>query len=440
MAVSLVPEHLRKPELIFEVTSRGLVPEGDVKGLRPQLRACLSQERSWQSSFDLEEETLACKTRFEELEDDIDSASLILAGSAKAKMGSQILHWRARMELLASAPEVSSDIQDWANASAEKLKLALEILNGAKSVKEKGASFMDAAKATHNQLSLKLPTANTTGESSLSAPATLSGPPVFHRSGINSLVEEKTGEGCGMMAQPFSMFAKLPHPLSAILQNFPRVDGLDLNALLAFLDETFRVRAFPGMTDSAVMEILASYCLRPLRDRLLDCLGRGVSFDTFHAEVIEFFIPARVMERLRVERVYRPQAPGETLSQYVGEIRSLAQVLRLSLSEGQLVDLIVEGIKPQDRSRFVFCSKPNSFADLDRLSRFSSGVEDCDFQRNALWGSVPPGPFGPPAPLQPRQPMPNTRREPPVCYGCHQQGHVRRNCPQAPKQEESPKN
>ncbi len=149
MAVSLVPEHLRKPELIFEVTSRGLVPEGDVKGLRTQLRACVSQERSWQSSFDLEEETLACKTRFEELEDDIDSDSLVLAGSAKAKMGSQILHWRARMELLASASGVSSETKEWANASAEKLKLALEILNGAKSVKEKGASFLDTAKANH---------------------------------------------------------------------------------------------------------------------------------------------------------------------------------------------------------------------------------------------------------------------------------------------------
>lgn len=439
MALSLVPEHLRKPELVFEVTARGQQAQSDVKGLRVQLRGCLAQERSWQDSFDLEEEILACKTRLEELEDDLVDASLALAGSARAKLASQILHWRARMELLAYAPAVTTEVQEWAKTATEKLKLALEVLNESKSVKEKGASFVDHAKDP--SLSLHIPSPKASAESTKSAPASSSAPPVFEKSVTNQVFENKTALGNESVVRPFSMFAKLPHPLSAILQNIPRVDGLDLNALLAFLQETFRVRDFPGMTDSAVMEILTSYCLRPLSDRLLDCLKRGVSFDTFHAEVLDYFVPTRVMERLRVERVYRPQAPGEMLSQYVGEIRSLAQVLRLNFSEGQLVDLIVEGIKPQDRSRFVFCAKPTTFAELDRLSRFSSGIQDCDFQRNLCWGQFPPVPLGPQvAFVQPGPPVPNTRKEPPVCFGCRQKGHVKRNCPQAPKKDSEPKN
>ncbi len=73
---------------------------------------------------------MACKTRFEELEDDLEGASLALTKSARSKMGSQILHWQARMELLISAPEITSEVQERAQTSAERLKKALEILNG----------------------------------------------------------------------------------------------------------------------------------------------------------------------------------------------------------------------------------------------------------------------------------------------------------------------
>lgn len=46
MAVSLVPEHLRKPELIFEDTYRGQEAAKEVKDLKVQLRGCLGVPRS----------------------------------------------------------------------------------------------------------------------------------------------------------------------------------------------------------------------------------------------------------------------------------------------------------------------------------------------------------------------------------------------------------
>lgn len=449
MAVSLVPEHLRKPELVFEVTSRGQEAEDEVKLLRTQLRACISVQRSWQDSFDLNGETTACKTRLEELDDDLDSGSLCLAGSARARLGSQLIHWHARVELLASAPGVTSEVREWAQNAGQKLKAALEDLNGIFSVKQRGSIFQGPPLKGVSLLTLGQQGANAGENSALSsanlengppssthsarlAPATLSGPPVFPVLMTNQCSGAESGRGNESLGQPFSNFSKLPHPLSATLQNIPYVDGLDVNALLAFLEEIFRIRDFPGMTDAALLEILAPFCLKPLSDRLFDCLRRGVSFDIFHAEVIEYFIPARVMERLRVERVYRPQAPAETLSRFVGDIRGVARVLRLGFSERQLVDLILEGVKPEERSRLVFCARPSSFADLDRLSIFSRGVQDADLQREAMMRHLPHTPSRPTfPPVQSGRSEQNPRGQAPSCFGCGQRGHVRRDCPQA---------
>ncbi|KAG8265203.1 hypothetical protein J6590_100004 [Homalodisca vitripennis] len=372
MAVSLVPEYLRKPELVFEVVSRGQQAQEDVKGLRAQLRACLNLDRTWQESFCLEDELASCKTRMEELEDDIDSGSLPLTGSAKARLGSQIIHWCARVQLLNKAPGLTADIGAWAITTSEKLQSALESLGEVRSVRERGASFQEppTLSISDSRIAELGGAAGPQGVApgcrdlelvSSAISAAIGG----SKSSVHPVFMDHVG--CGTVADGHdvsglfsSAFAKLSHPLSPILQSMPKADGLELNHLLAFLQEAFKIQEFPGMTDLVLMEILAPFCLRPLSDRLLDCLKRRASFDEFHAQVIEYFIPGRVMERLRVERIYRPQAPGETLSQFVGEIRGVAQILRLDLSERQLVDIILEGINLEDRCRLVFCTRPTS--------------------------------------------------------------------------------
>ncbi|KAG8271441.1 hypothetical protein J6590_062253 [Homalodisca vitripennis] len=405
MAVSLVPEYLRKPELVFEVVSRGQQAREDVKGLRAQLRACLNLERTWQESFCLEDELASCKTRMEELEDDIDSGSLPLTGSAKARLGSQIIHWCARVQLLNKAPGLTADIGAWAITTSEKLQSALESL-------ERGASFQE-------------PPTLSISDSRIAELGGAAGPQgVATGCRDSELVSSAISAAIGGSKSSV-------HPVF-MDHSMPKADGLELNHLLAFLQEAFKIQEFPGMTDLVLMEILAPFCLRPLSDRLLDCLKRRASFDEFHAQVIEYFIPGRVMERLRVERIYRLQAPGETLSQFVGEIRGVAQILRLDLSERQLVDIILEGINLEDRCRLVFCTRPTSWADLDRLCIASRGVQDADFLRERLMGhlpSEPPGKVRVSAGLGQGVQLP--RGQPPTCFGCNQRGHLRRDCPRA---------
>lgn len=423
-----MPEHLRKPELIFEVSSRGQEPAADVKGLRAQLRKVLNLDRSWQTSFDLDNEIAVCETRVEELGEEIEGMFPLPTGSAKASLGTQLLHWQARLSILCQAPEISDESAAWAAAKSKVLRQALDTLVGTLSVKERQAAFEPSSVAT-TPTAMPEPAAALIGPAAggevdlaapLKCPASLPGLPLGFGAGVQS-----TGGGA------FSAFSKLPHPLSATLSSLRQIDGLEINSLLGFLEEVFRIREFPGMTDAMLLELIAPFCLKPLRDRLFDCLRRQTSFDKFHSEVLDYFVPTRVMERLKVERVYRAQAHHETLSQFVSDIRAVGQVLRLGFSESQLVETILQGIKPEERSRLVFAPRPSSFADLDKLCIFSRSVQDADFQRGEPMGhrTQPP-----PRPVNVSMSRPSSyqhqQREAPVCFGCGQRGHVRRDCRQ----------
>lgn len=65
-------------------------------------------------------------------------------------------------------------------------------------------------------------------------------------------------------------------------------------------------------------------------------------------------------ERLCQERFYRLQNDRETLASFIANIMWVAMVLRVGLSESAVVDTILEGITPEERSRMVFAIRPNS--------------------------------------------------------------------------------
>jgi len=185
------------------------------------------------------------------------------------------------------------------------------------------------------------------------------------------------------------------------------------------------------MCDRTLMELILPFCLRPLSDKVLNSLREGVSFNQLHSEILNSFIPLRVMERLKLQHLFRPQRALEGLSSYVSDIRVVSQVLCVGMAESQLVDLVLQGLNPEERSRLVFAPRPSSFADLERLILFSRSVQDGDFQRNQGMGHHPqPGPR-PAVSALARQGAGNDnfRREAPTCFGCGQRGHLRSVCP-----------
>lgn len=90
-------------------------------------------------------------------------------------------------------------------------------------------------------------------------------------------------------------------------------------------------------------------------------MRHGGSLDEFHGEVLDTFVPSRLREKLRQKHFYRVQAHGEGLAPFCSIVRSAAQILRLPKSEGEVVQVILEGVTPQERSRLVIPERPRTF-------------------------------------------------------------------------------
>jgi hypothetical protein len=183
-----------------------------------------------------------------------------------------------------------------------------------------------------------------------------------------------------------------------------------------------------------IYDVLYPYCRGEVLELLIRSAQARESYDVFHEKLLEQLIPARQLNKLRVDRYERIQAPTETLAQYYLAIKEAAQVLRIKESESQVVARIVEGLNPNQRARFVFLPLPTSFQDLDKwivvdrnltfplvtkeVTRFAKrestgqvqAVEAVDKYRRGGTGKAP------------------TAAKRPICYKCGKVGHIKRNC------------
>ena len=128
-------------------------------------------------------------------------------------------------------------------------------------------------------------------------------------------------------------------------------------------------------------QLIYPYCRGSLAGLFTNTLRRGGSVDAFHGEVLDYFIPDRRRSQLKLDSFYRLQANGEASGDFVHDVRKAAWVLRLGLPETEVIQAILEGLNPQERSRLIFAERPRCFADLYRLCVVSNTVRAGDEYR-----------------------------------------------------------
>lgn len=231
------------------------------------------------------------------------------------------------------------------------------------------------------------------------------------------------------------LFTKLVNPLERVLKEIPtNTNGLDHLKLLSLINVVIKIKRYGKLSDVQVLEVVSSYVSEPLLGKINFHIQSGSSLRVTHNALLCYFIPRGMYEKLKRDMVHRPQRMDEPLAMYVCEIKNNVELLMCDYSEAELVDLIIMGINPNDRSKLVFQGLPKTFQDLERLCVFMQNIDYNDKERDESRGvrHQPRGGFlgkgcinnvSEQAGVD--QNNPNNNR---LCYYCSRPGHLIRDC------------
>jgi hypothetical protein len=153
-------------------------------------------------------------------------------------------------------------------------------------------------------------------------------------------------------------------------------------------------------------------------------LTRRFTFEQFHSDVLQFFVPRRIFDNLKQDLYGRLQREKESFQAYASSIRDAATVLRLPVSDQELIDNILDGLSPLQRSRLAFQKRPSSWAEVDRLCIHDQNIFFADSVRptEAPLNRAGTSQFASSPNAQASRPRANL-----VCFYCKKPGHIRRD-------------
>ena len=440
--VKMNPNYLLRDELQYELASRGLNSSGDVQFLRkifrvvqtdgvPNLASYLAQG-SFEDMY-----RCACSKlgELEALHNQLEKGSV----PPVPRMRTRITHiWNRIRHLEDLCPEVAGNQQvEVSSLSARLAAVEREFLPA-------GNDVCDLASEDGEEQ----PNGNTTEGREQDMPT--DGLGISANTVSSEADQQLRGRplpshfclGRDAVTQvSSSIFSKLPHPIEGLLKRLPRINGLQVDQLLVFLTEVIRIRDLSMLTDSQLLELIFPHCLDALAGKVMAALQGAWEFERLHREILECFIPRRLFDQLQREKYERLQREGETFATYICSVKDAARVLRLPVSERDVVNNIIEGLAPTQRSRFVVQAMPTNYRELDQLAILDQNLTFANQQREAQIRSNV-GRRSEAVSCEGRQyEGPDCKRSPEGrfayvskrCYRCREVGHLQRDCPRGSK-------
>lgn len=241
-----------------------------------------------------------------------------------------------------------------------------------------------------------------------------------------------------------NLFAKITHPIQSVLSLIPLTDGLSVTKLMEFMKCLLNIKDIPQVTDDQVLPLLLAYARPPLRERIQQAVYRRSSIDALHADLIQHFIPTGIYEELKRTTVLRTQRSNERLASFVSDVRESSRVLRVQLTENEIVENILVRLSVDERSRLVLMNRPRTFRELEQCCIHSANVWHSDQVRRNEQNEINYRAYRPSTsrtvtvpngtnqnrnqntwtPSRANNESQNTRR----CYNCGGQNHSTNNC------------
>ena len=180
------------------------------------------------------------------------------------------------------------------------------------------------------------------------------------------------------------LYGKITHPVEKLLTEIPYTDGLNVTKLLNFIKYLLQIKDLQQLNDWQILQVLLPKCKPPLKNRVIESLSSTLPVEDLHTSIIKYFIPTGIYEELKRKTVLRVQGNHERLAHYISDIRESSRLLQVDWNETQMVDTILVGLSPEERSRLALINRPNTFADLEQCSIHSSNVWYSDQNRHTM--------------------------------------------------------
>ena len=142
------------------------------------------------------------------------------------------------------------------------------------------------------------------------------------------------------------------------------------------------------MSDGTLLELVYPYCRGSVAERVARTIRDGCSVASFHRGVLDACVPGLLRKQLQDKYFYRVQAHGENFSKFVQSLREAVRILGLGLPENEVVQMIFEGVTPQERSRLTFAERPRTYEDLEKLCALSRAIQSVDESRGPVRASL----------------------------------------------------
>lgn len=450
--------YLNKDELEFELKIRGLnVTDNSVANLRSELRKNLEKPvdlNSLSGKLSLKAEFESISTKIEMLkllQEEVTNEKSMLGIS---KLYSKVRHVQGRISILEKfkMSDLEKDSLSKFKSSLEKLTVDSDDLN--KSVDQTklaeiedhlNKSFEEEDLVTERLLSTVNLSNNPKTDEGLKSDVISrpSGRVVEKEPNPISLCEPNVGlsenENVNLPCMLPSvrqesvvsnLFTKINNPVEMYIKNFEATltNGLIVNDLLKFLKNLVKIKCETSLSDSDIYQVIINFTEGPLRNKILEARNSSLSLDQMHKNILTAFIPTLLRERMKQDLVLRPQKNSEPLSVYLQEVKLYNVVLKTEMVESDLVEIISQGLNPEERGRIVFYNQPKTFYDLEQLCINVQNVRYVDHVRNQCYSTV-------------SRPNSNSQRyvrnsvgpmnfdnQIRKCYICNRPGHVAKYC------------
>lgn len=172
-------------------------------------------------------------------------------------------------------------------------------------------------------------------------------------------------------------FAKLPNPLMLLFKGLSElgIESLaeveDLLWLLVRLEQ--HAQAF-NLNHSVILSLLYPLAKERLRELIARAMAGKFSLARMRQLVMDERLTVGVRRQLECDYIWRAQHGGESLEAYVDRVKNAAAALLVDMAEGQLVDIVLQGMRGADKAQFVFRNRPSTWGELREAVAMISAI------------------------------------------------------------------